>query len=204
MMATWSVPCSTRAESTGTDTGAETGSSSGGDETSSCGTCEEPGPPLVFLQPMDGATVPSDLTISVEANYACSCDDCGCYEDHPASVILTVDGQELAACFDGCSTVLDVDTQLAPGVHQLEATASYSFHTEVVTISVTVEGDAGTEGSGSGGSGGTSGGSGGTSDGSGSAGGNGGCRVGGEPSLGFAAWLLGLGLLRSRRSRRAH
>lgn len=200
------VPAGALAGAGGTGSGG-TGSDSGSTSTGpgagsegSCGSCNDPGESVVFINPVDGDVVSGDVVAAIEVRYACSCDDCGCYQDFPSSFTLSVDDSEVYACFDGCAMTHSVDLSLSPGSHQLSAAAEYSFHTESATIMVTVAGEAGSGSSGGGpGSGGS--GSGGSGS-SGTAGGvdEGGCRVGGSGGPGLAlAWLLALGIWRRRK-----
>jgi MYXO-CTERM domain-containing protein len=182
-----------------------TGSSGGGGggdtgDSGSCGTCQEPTPPVVFVSPLEGEQVAGDLTVTVEVSYACSCDDCGCYEDQPTSFSLSVDDADtpVFACADACAGTHVIELGLSPGTHQLIATAGYSFHSESATITVAVTGSAGTEG---GATEGASEGSGSSGSGS-SGGGKGGCRVGsGASPLGLGVGLLALVAMRRRRRR---
>jgi hypothetical protein len=199
---------------TGTGTGAstESGSSSSSDGGPSeesgddfCGSCSDPGEPVVITSPADGATVPADLMLAFEVTYDCSCDTCGCYEDQPESYSIYVDEVEVLDCFQDCAGMHTTDLLLTPGSHEILVFANYSFHGEGATITVNVTGEAGTTttaGSGDTGDGGGSSSSGGSGSGGGSgegSGGNGGCRVG-SPSEGvaMAVWLLVLGIHRRR------
>lgn len=186
---------------TGGDTGgpgdSTTGTPDPGGSSGDCGSCSPPATPVSINSPADGVTVPADTTISVEVTYSCSCDDCGCFQDFATDLTVTVDGNEVFACFDGCTGPYDVNVNLTPGSHEITATAQYSFHTESDTITVNVADG----GSGGGGGSGDSGGSGGST---GGGSGGGGCHVApqGPAGLpGLAALLLGLGVVARRRRR---
>lgn len=189
---------STPAWGTGSYTESDSWSTTGGGEGTTCGSCTPPAAPVAFVSPLDGAEVAPDVTVTVEVLQSCSCDDCGCFEDHASSFVLTVDDAEVFACFDGCTGSLSsAPLDLAPGTHQLTASAEYSFHTESASITVTVPGAGGTNGGATGGSGtGEGGATAGNDD-----GGKGGCRVGASagPSSALALGLVLLGLGRRRR-----
>lgn len=187
-------------------TGGDTGGGTDPDGTTdgSCGTCSPPDSPVTISSPLDGAEVLAQTTVSFAVSDDCSCDDCGCFQDQPFGVTLTVDGEEAYACADSCTGGHEVDLTLSPGTHELVAAAQYSFHTQSATVTVSVAGVAtGDEGGSAGAS--SAGGSGGSGSAGSGSGGGGGCRIDREAPLAPAALttlLLGLGgLTRRRRTR---
>ncbi len=149
----WASASVAWADSTGTDTGTQTSGADGsGDD--ACGSCEDPGDSVAFTDPLDGAQVPAELTVMVDVNYSCSCDDCGCYQDLPSEVTIAVDEGGVYSCFDGCTGPHQANVTLTPGTHEITATAQYSFHTESATVTVTVV-EGATGGNATGGSGAT-------------------------------------------------
>ena len=134
---------------TGTDSGSETTSvdstdtsstgDSGGFDEGSCGNCS-PGSDgaVVFAAPADGATVESPFTVDVTATADCSCDDCGCYDDIPQRIVITVDGSPYGSPCE--SSTCSLELELATGFHVIEAIAYFDFHENTASLQVEVVG----------------------------------------------------------------
>jgi MYXO-CTERM domain-containing protein len=124
-------------DTSGADTGTSTTLDTGGFDEGSCGNCS-PGSDgeITFAAPADGDVVLSPFTVDVSATADCGCDDCGCYDDDPEQIAITVDGNPYGESCGGSSCTFELD--LPVGTHEITAIASFDFHENTRSIQVTV------------------------------------------------------------------
>lgn len=193
-------------DATATDGSTDSGSADSGtaDSGGSNDNCSHVPPSATIVSPVDGATVPAQVTVTATYTPRCYCDELagtGCWDEQPQGGAVLVD--EAPDPDHEYFGPLESEFALAlePGEHDLTLVAYWGGddgalpHTETDMIHVTVDGEPGDGGT----SGGTTAGE--THE---SSGGGCGCTASPRTSWSWCAlWLLcaGRGLARSKRAR---
>ena len=81
-----------------------------------------------ITSPTDGATVATTFVLRFDAPPGCSCDTCGCWDDPPSWVSITVDDEGFGSCDDPTCIANGVELTLAPGDHSIRIMSEFSFH----------------------------------------------------------------------------